>query len=54
MKIAAVLIAAIALYTSHAQAAMIYQNDFEGTVGSEWSNTSTSVTPIGGRLGRES
>ncbi|QDU44661.1 hypothetical protein Mal52_31470 [Symmachiella dynata] len=49
MKIVAVLTATIALYASHAQAAMIYQNDFEGTVGSEWSNTSTSVTPIGGR-----
>ncbi|GEM_PF-1984241 len=27
----------------------IYRSDFEGTVGAEWSNTTTSVTPAGGR-----
>jgi hypothetical protein len=28
---------------------VIYSNDFEGTVGPEWSNISTDVTPIGAR-----
>jgi hypothetical protein len=30
-------------------AQVIYSNDFEGTVGSEWSNTSTDITPVGAR-----
>lgn len=32
-----------------AAAAQIYFNDFEGAVGSEWSNTSTATTPVGAR-----
>jgi hypothetical protein len=28
---------------------VVYQNDFEGAVGPEWSSTATDVTPIGGR-----
>ena len=34
--------------------AVAYANDFEGPVGSEWSNTTTSTTPVGARhfLGR--
>jgi hypothetical protein len=27
----------------------VYNNDFEGAVGPEWSNTSTDTTPVGGR-----
>ncbi|NES19409.1 MAG: filamentous hemagglutinin N-terminal domain-containing protein [Symploca sp. SIO3E6] len=27
----------------------VYSNNFEGTVGSEWSNTKTDVTPVGNR-----
>jgi len=29
--------------------AAVYTNDFEGAVGSEWSNTSTNTTPVGAR-----
>lgn len=32
-----------------AMAQQVYSNDFEGAVGSEWSSTITSVTPIGNR-----
>jgi len=32
-----------------ANADIVYQNDFEGLVGAEWSNTTTSVTPVGSR-----
>ncbi|MBO0698167.1 MAG: hypothetical protein J2P46_07220, partial [Zavarzinella sp.] len=28
---------------------LVYQNDFEGAVGPEWSSTATDVTPVGGR-----
>src|SRR5262249_18875923 len=28
---------------------VVYSNDFEGEVGSEWSSTATDVTPIGAR-----
>ncbi len=31
------------------EAALIYFNDFEGAVGSEWSSTLTDTTPLGGR-----
>ena len=29
--------------------APLYSNDFEGTIGAEWSTTATDVTPIGDR-----
>lgn len=29
---------------------LVYENDFEGDVGSEWSNNSTDVTPAGNRI----
>ena len=29
--------------------AVVYSNDFEGAVGSEWSSTATDVTPVGAR-----
>ena len=32
-----------------AAAEVVYFNDFEGAVGSEWSNTSTDTTPVGDR-----
>ena len=32
-----------------ASADIVYQNGFEGLVGGEWSNTTTSVTPVGSR-----
>lgn len=44
-----------AIGTNAAQASqLVYSNDFEGTVGSEWSKNSTEMTPKGGRnfLGR--
>ncbi|MBL8798920.1 MAG: hypothetical protein JNM56_33860, partial [Planctomycetia bacterium] len=28
---------------------VVYQNDFQGAVGSEWSSTATSLTPVGNR-----
>lgn len=49
MKLATLLFASVVFFTGQAGAAMIYDNDFEGTVGSEWTKTTTSVTPIGGR-----
>jgi hypothetical protein len=30
-------------------AQIIYSNGFEGSVGTEWSQTTTSVTPVGAR-----
>jgi hypothetical protein len=47
----AVVLIGIALITTAntAQAAVIYSNNFESIVGSEWSNTSTDVTPAGSR-----
>jgi hypothetical protein len=35
---------------SSADAGLIYSNDFEGSVGAEWSDPSTSVTPTGRRF----
>ena len=32
-----------------ATASVLYSNDFEGTVGNEWSHTSIDTTPIGNR-----
>lgn len=32
-----------------ASASVLYSNDFEGAIGSEWSHISTSTTPIGNR-----
>ncbi|MCK4629415.1 MAG: hypothetical protein KAT56_10455, partial [Sedimentisphaerales bacterium] len=32
-----------------ATASVLYSNDFEGTIGNEWSHTSTDTTPIGKR-----
>jgi hypothetical protein len=47
---AAVLIGAVLTLTANtAVADTIYSNDFESAVGSEWSNTSTAVTPAGAR-----
>ncbi len=43
----ALLVAAVAPVFVHAQ--VFYSADFQGTVGSEWSNTTTSTTPIGAR-----
>jgi hypothetical protein len=37
------------LATPAAWATTVYTNDFEGPVGSEWSNATTSSTPVGGR-----
>lgn len=55
MKISALgsLFALLVLPLS-ASATTIYQQDFEGAVGSEWSSTGVSTTPVGGRnfLGR--
>ena len=36
-------------FTASASAEIVYQNDFEGPVGPEWSSTTTSTTPIGQR-----
>lgn len=38
-----------ALLPAKAQWLLVYSNDFEGPVGSEWSKNITSVTPIGAR-----
>lgn len=47
---AAVLISVALTFTANTtDAAVIYSNDFESVVGSEWSNTSTAVTPAGAR-----
>jgi PEP-CTERM motif len=47
----AILIAVfvIGLNLQHAQAALVYFNDFEGIVGPEWSSVSTDLTPLGSR-----
>jgi hypothetical protein len=39
----------IGLNLGHAQAALVYFNDFEGIVGPEWSSFSTDSTPNGSR-----
>ncbi len=35
--------------TASASADIVYENDFEGLIGPEWSETTTSTTPIGSR-----
>lgn len=39
----------VALLASPVAAQQVYFNDFEGTVGPEWSHTSTDITPLGAR-----
>ena len=39
----------LASIVNKANAAVIYSNDFESAVGSEWSNTSTDITPADNR-----
>lgn len=41
--------AACCILSASPAAAQIYVNDFEGAVGSEWSNNSTDITPTGAR-----
>ena len=43
------LLAALILIPAPPAAAFFYFNDFEGAVGSEWSNTSVATTPVGAR-----
>ncbi|MEX0939237.1 MAG: hypothetical protein WDZ59_15350 [Pirellulales bacterium] len=45
------VVASIVSITSQvsATAVVIYENDFEGAVGTEWSSTATDVTPVGAR-----
>lgn len=40
---------ALLMATNTGKAGIVYQNNFEGTVGSEWSSTSIGVTPVGAR-----
>ncbi|MGA2916458.1 MAG: PEP-CTERM sorting domain-containing protein [Sedimentisphaerales bacterium] len=40
---------ALTLTAGTSYAGVVYSNDFESVVGSEWSNTSTDVTPADGR-----
>lgn len=53
----ALIFSAVVLFSAQAQAALIYFNDFEGTVGSEWSTTTTSydddTTTFLGRFGNQ-
>jgi hypothetical protein len=44
-----VVLIGIALTAGTTNAGIIYFNDFESVVGSEWSNTSTDITPVGSR-----
>ena len=39
----------ILAYSEQAEGTTVYTNNFEGSVGSEWSSTTTSVTPVGAR-----
>ena len=41
--------AACCILSASPAVAQTYFNDFEGVVGSEWSNTSTDITPVGAR-----
>ncbi len=43
------IIVVLALTAGKANAAVIYSNDFESVVGSEWSSTSTDTTPANNR-----
>jgi hypothetical protein len=43
----AIVLSTAALHSARAQ--IIYSNGFDGPVGPEWSLTTTSVTPVGGR-----
>jgi hypothetical protein len=43
------VLAILWLATPAAWATVVYTNDFEGPVGPEWSNATTSTTPTGGR-----
>ncbi|HBE21557.1 MAG TPA: hypothetical protein DEG17_00865 [Cyanobacteria bacterium UBA11149] len=55
LTVAGAVLSFAAIGTNAVQASqLVYSNDFEGTVGSEWSKTSTEMTPKGGRnfLGR--
>jgi hypothetical protein len=45
----AVLVIHVLGVAPQASAGRPYTNDFEGSVGSEWSHTKTEITPIGGR-----
>ncbi len=41
------------LYSGQAEAVLFYSEDFQGAVGSEWSNTSTDSTPLPADLSRK-
>jgi hypothetical protein len=48
IRVAAVL-SFVGCSAALADGAVVYSNDFEGAVGSEWSSTATDVTPVGSR-----
>lgn len=48
-KIFAVAVFVVCAVAGQAEAMQVYFNDFESSVGSEWTNTSTDITPFGSR-----
>ncbi len=49
MKLPIIAFAAVAASGSVQAASLVYDQNFQGAVGSEWSITATSVTPVGAR-----
>lgn len=49
MKKSLVILACLCFSVGATADVLVYNNNFEGSVGSEWSNTKTDMTPVGAR-----